>query len=296
MGTYDGVHRGHQAIIERMNALAASLPGGQSVLLTFKPHPRHVLQPEADIKLINDEDEKIERMRAAGLHHLIIHPFSLEFSKTSSEDFIRNFLVQKIKANTIVIGHDHHFGRNREGSYEHLAELGKLHGFHVEHIPPQVIDGTIVSSTKIRKAITDGDVDTANLWLGYPYSLTGTVIKGKQLGETIGFPTANILNNNPHKIIPGDGVYAVWVTFVSQPDQRRMGMCNIGYRPTVSTGGFKTIEVHIFDFQENIYNQILKIEFVSRIRSEIKFNSLKELQHQLEKDQVSALRMLSLDM
>ncbi len=293
MGTFDGVHIGHRAIIHRMNEVARSFPNGESVLLTFKPHPRHVLQPEAEIKLLTDEDEKIEYLRHAGLQHLIIHPFSLEFANTSREDFIRNYIVQKIHAKTVIIGHDHHFGRNREGSFEHLLELGQLYGFTVEHVPPQAIGDMIVSSTKIRKALLDGNVHQANEWLGYKYSLTGTVIKGKQIGESIGYPTANILNNNPHKIIPGDGVYAVWVTFVSHPGERKMGMCNIGYKPTVSTGGFKSIEVNIFDFQGNIYNQILKIEFVGRLRSEIKFGNLKELKSQLEKDQIEALRILS---
>lgn len=293
MGTFDGVHKGHKAIIERMNTVASTHPDGESVLLTFKPHPRHVLQPEADIKLLNDEDEKIELMRQAGLQHLIIHPFSIEFAKTSREDFIRNYIVRKIKAKAIIIGHDHHFGRNREGGLEDLLELSQLYGFFVENVPPQTVNGTVVSSTKIRKAILDGNVDTANDWLGYSYSLTGTVIKGRQIGESIGYPTANILNNNPHKIIPGDGVYAVWVTFVSTPGDKKMGMCNIGYKPTVSTGGFKSIEVNIFDFQGNIYNQILKIEFVSRLRSEIKFKNLTELKHQLEKDKAEALRVLS---
>lgn len=293
MGTFDGVHTGHRAIICRMNDLASTLPNGESVLLTFKPHPRHVLQPEADIKLLTDEDEKIELLRQAGLKHLIFHPFSLEFAKTSSEDFIRNFIVQKIRAKAVIIGHDHHFGRNREGSFEHLLELSQLYGFTVEHVPPQTIDDVVVSSTKIRKALHDGNVNQANDWLGYAYSLSGTVIKGKQIGESIGYPTANILNNNPYKIIPGDGVYAVWVTFVSHPGEKKMGMCNIGYKPTVSKGGFKSIEVNIFDFQGNIYHQILKIEFVSRLRSEVKFKNLKELKNQLEKDQIEALRILS---
>ncbi|GCD77442.1 riboflavin biosynthesis protein [Thermaurantimonas aggregans] len=292
LGTFDGVHQGHRAIIDRLNEIAQTHPGGESILLTFKPHPRHILQPEADIKLLNDEDEKIELLRSAGLNHLIFHPFSLEFAKTSSIDFVRNVLVQKICAKKIVVGHDHHFGRNREGSYEHLAELGKLYGFEVEQMAPKIVDNTVVSSTKIRKVLQDGNVDTANRWLGHYYSLTGTVIRGHQIGESIGFPTANILNNNPHKIIPGDGVYAVWVTFVSDPAERRMGMCNIGYRPTVSTGGFKTIEVHIFDFHGNLYGQILKIEFVSRLRAEQRFSDLKALKNQLEKDQIQALRIL----
>lgn len=292
LGTFDGVHLGHRAIISRLNHIAQGHTGGESILLTFKPHPRHVLQPEADIKLLNDEDEKIELLRAAGLNHLIFHPFSLEFSKTSSADFVRNILVQKIQVKKIVVGHDHHFGRNREGSYGHLAELGRLYNFDVEQMAPQVVGDTVVSSTKIRKALAEGNVDIANQWLGYPYALTGTVIRGHKIGESIGFPTANILNNNPHKIIPGDGVYAVWVTFVSDPKERHMGMCNIGYRPTVSTGGFKTIEVHIFDFQGNIYGQILKIEFISRLRSEKKFEDLQSLKNQLEKDQIQALRVL----
>ncbi|MFN4299493.1 MAG: bifunctional riboflavin kinase/FAD synthetase [Thermaurantimonas sp.] len=292
LGTFDGVHKGHQAIIDRLNEIARAHTGGESILLTFKPHPRHILQPEADIKLLNDEDEKIELLRAAGLNHLIFHPFSLEFAKTSSADFVRNILVHKIQVKKIVVGHDHHFGRNREGSYEHLVELGRLYNFEVEQMVPQVVDNTVVSSTKIRKALLEGDVDRANRLLGHYYSLTGTVIKGNQIGESIGFPTANILNNNPHKIIPGDGVYAVWVTFLSDPTERRMGMCNIGYRPTVSTGGFKSIEVHIFDFHGNIYGQILKIEFVSRLRAEQKFKDLTALRNQLEKDQTEALRVL----
>ncbi|GCD80218.1 MULTISPECIES: bifunctional riboflavin kinase/FAD synthetase [Bacteroidota] len=293
MGTFDGVHIGHRSIISRLNEVAAMAEGGESVLITFKPHPRLVLQPEADIKLLNDEDEKIELLRKAGLQNLIFHPFSIEFSKTSGEEFVRKYLVQKVKARALVIGHDHHFGRNREGSYEHLVHLGQLYGFSVESLSAQAIHGVVVSSTKVRKTLLQGDVDTANQWLGYPYAITGMVVKGRQIGEKIGFPTANILNENPHKLIPGDGVYAVMVSFVSDPGTKLMGMCNIGHRPTVVTGGFKTIEVHIFDFHGNIYNQVLRIEFVSRIRPEKKFNDLNALRRQLERDQMEALRRLT---
>lgn len=284
-GTFDGVHLGHQKIISRLKD-AAREEKGETVLLTFSPHPRMVLFPDDnELKLLNTLPEKIELLEKYGVDHLIIYPFTKEFSRLTSIEFVRNILVNSIQTKRLVIGYNHHFGRNREGSFEHLKEYGPLYGFEVEEIPAKDIDHIQISSTKIRNALLIGDVKTATAYLGHSYTLSGTVVNGKQLGRTIGYPTANIQVNDPYKLIPGDGVYAVKVkhknTFYG-------GMLNIGNNPTVEGKG-KSIEVHIFDFDKTIYGDEATIYFIERLRDEVKFNNLEELKIQLAKDKQDSL-------
>tara|TARA_B100001245_G_scaffold236351_1_gene226948 strand:+ start:24482 stop:25420 length:939 start_codon:yes stop_codon:yes gene_type:complete len=291
-GTFDGVHLGHRKILDRLNSVARNFKG-ESVLLTFFPHPRMVLQPDMELKLINSQSEKIDLLKKTGLDHLIIHPFTQEFSLTTSLDFVRNILVNTIGAKKLVIGYDHHFGRNREGSFEHLKEFGPVYGFDVEEIPPQDLEDVTISSTKIRKALSEGDLITANEYLGYSFPLTGRVSEGEKLGSKMGFPTANILVEETYKLIPGDGVYAVEVIFPSHPEDLYLGMCNIGIRPTFG-GKFKTIEVHLFDFDQNIYGEQISVRFKDRLRGEVKFAGPDELRQQLAKDAEDARKILEL--
>ncbi len=291
-GTFDGVHIGHRKILEQLNRVA-EINIGESVLLTFNPHPRIVLQPDIELKLINSQPEKIELLKSCGIDHLIIHPFTKEFSRTTSLDFVRNILVNTIGAKKLVIGYDHHFGRNREGSFEHLKEFGPVYGFDVEEISAEDIESVTVSSTKIRKALSEGDLHTANEFLGYGFPLGGQVVEGEKIGHTLGFPTANIVVEDSYKILPADGVYAVEVYFPSAPEKKHFGMCNIGVRPTFS-GKFKTIETHIFHFDRNIYGEQIRLVFKDRLRGEEKFESLEKLKNQLQKDAVQARAVFKL--
>ena len=291
-GTFDGVHKGHRKILDRL-AKVAQENNGESVLLTFFPHPRMVLQPELDLKLINSQLEKIALLKNCGLDHLIIHPFSKEFSRITSLDFVRTILVNTIGAKKLVIGYDHHFGRNREGSFEHLKESGPVYGFDVEEIPAEDIDNTTISSTKIRRAISDGDIKTANEYLGYVYGFSGKVVEGEKNGSKLGFPTANILVEEGYKMIPKDGAYAVQVEFPLENGKTFNGMCNIGLRPTFN-GTFKTIEVHLFDFNKDIYGQRLNVKFIDRLRNERKFDSIDNLKDQLEKDAEASRNILGI--
>jgi riboflavin kinase/FMN adenylyltransferase len=288
-GTFDGVHLAHKKIIERLKQIA-SIKDGETVLITFEPHPRMVLFPDDHgLQLLSTLNEKIHLLEKAGIDHLIILPFTKEFSRQTSEQFIRTILVNKIKTNTLVIGYDHRFGKNREGSFEHLKESSSLYGFEVEEIPEQDIDEIAVSSTKIRNALLNNDIQTAQKYLGNSYSLEGKVVKGKQLGRTIGYPTANIEVENSFKLIPQDGVYTVWVWYNKA---RFGGMLNIGNNPTVAGKG-RSIEVNIFDFEKEIYTEMLKIEFVSKLRNEEKFNGLDALKAQLHLDKQNALAILN---
>lgn len=289
-GTFDGVHIGHRIILNRLTETAKK-NNGESVLFTFNPHPRMVLQPDLDLNLINSLEEKAELLEECGLDHLIIHPFTKAFSRTSSMEFVRNILVKNIGVKKLVIGYDHHFGRNREGSFEHLKEFGPVYGFDVEEIPAQDIDQVKVSSTKIRRALLDGEIETANTYLTRPYRLTGFVVKGNQLGRTIGFPTANLNLDDPKKLIPKNGVYAVKVRLHGQTETYP-AMCNIGVRPTVS-GETKTIEINVFDFNEDIYGGKLTVFFEQRIRDEQKFESVEKLKDQLELDEKQCRNIFS---
>ncbi len=282
-GTFDGVHFGHQRIIARLKEVAQQ-SNGESVIITFFPHPRLVLFPEDnDLKLINTLDEKIDLLEKAGIDHLIIIPFTKEFSRLSSLEFIQQILVDKIGTKKLVIGYDHHFGKNREGSFEHLKHYAPEYGFEVEEIPEQDINDVAVSSTKIRNAILNGDLKTANNYLGYHFSITGTVMHGDQIGRTIGYPTANINIPETYKLIPSDGIYAVSLIIKNKPYK---GMLYIGNRPTVN-GLNKVIEVNIFDFNEDIYDEKIQISFHTYIRGDKKLNGLEELKAALAEDEVA---------
>lgn len=287
-GTFDGVHKAHRLIINRLKEIATR-KNGTSVVVTFEPHPRMVLHPhDHALKLLSTLDEKIEYLKEEGIDYLIIIPFSIEFSRLDSMQFIRKILVEKIRARTLVIGYDHRFGKNREGSFEHLREFGPLYGFEVEEIPEQDVDNVAVSSTKIRTALLEGDVQKAHRYLDRHYSIEGTVVKGKQLGRLLGYPTANLDVNSTLKLIPQDGVYAVKV----QVNGAWFGgMMNIGNNPTIENKG-RSIEVHIFNFNQDIYNKNIRISFVDKIRPELKFENLDALKSQLATDKVSALTLL----
>ena len=284
LGTFDGVHLGHQKILSRIRAIADDLQG-ETVLVTFWPHPRLVLYPQnSNIRLLSSFEEKNIFLKRFGVDHLIIIPFTKEFSQLSSEEFIQQILVNKIKTKVLVIGYDHRFGKNREGGFEHLMAHKFRYGFELEEIPREDIDQIGISSTKIRKALEEGKVDIARECLGRDYELKGIVIKGQQLGRSIGFPTANLKIFHDYKLIPGDGAYAVTVDFNGKMYE---GMLNIGNRPTVN-GMDQAIEVNLFDFSENLYDKSLTVYFKSFLRSEKKFANLNELKNQLEKDRLNA--------
>ncbi|WP_299006314.1 bifunctional riboflavin kinase/FAD synthetase [uncultured Tenacibaculum sp.] len=287
IGTFDGVHIGHQKIIEKLVHEAKSSEK-KSVLLTFFPHPRMVLQKDVSIKLINTIDERAQHLEKLGLDYLIIHPFSKEFSRLTALDFVRDVLVNRLNISKLIIGYDHHFGKNREGNIEQLTEYSHLYDFTVEEIPAQDIDEVSVSSTKIRKALANGQLKTANNYLGYNFSLTGKVVNGKQLGGKIGFPTANIDVFEEYKLIPKTGVYVVKSTI---HNASVYGMMNIGNRPTVD-GEYQTIEVHFFDFNQNLYDKELTIELLYFLRDEQKFDSVPDLISQLKKDKETSLNYL----
>lgn len=287
IGTFDGVHIGHQKIIEKLVHEAKSSEK-KSVLLTFFPHPRMVLQKDVSIKLINTIDERAQHLEKLGLDYLIIHPFSKEFSRLTALDFVRDVLVNRLNISKLIIGYDHHFGKNREGNIEQLTEYSHLYDFTVEEIPAQDIDEVSVSSTKIRKALANGQLKTANNYLGYNFSLTGKVVNGKQLGGKIGFPTANIDVSEEYKLIPKTGVYVVKSTI---ENATVYGMMNIGNRPTVD-GEYQTIEVHFFDFNQNLYDKELTIELLYFLRDEQKFDSVPDLISQLKKDKETSLNYL----
>jgi riboflavin kinase/FMN adenylyltransferase len=288
-GTFDGVHVGHQKIISRIKDVAKN-ENGETVLLTFYPHPRMVLFPDDnELKLINTQEEKIKLLEHYGVDHLIIYPFTKEFSRLTSVEFVRNILVNKIQTKRLIIGYNHHFGRNREGSFDHLKEYGPLYGFEVEEITAQDIDSIEISSTKIRNAVQEGDITIANEYLGHAYSLTGKVVAGKQLGRTIGYPTANIYIEDKYKLIPADGVYAV---NVEHEGEMYGGMLNIGNNPTVQGKG-RSVEVNIFNFNKDIYGDVATIYFIKRLRDELKFNNLEELKIALKKDKEDSLAILN---
>ncbi len=288
IGTFDGVHVGHQKIIKRMRAVADEI-GGETVLVTFFPHPRLVIHPDSkNLKFINTQKRKIQLLEKAGVDHLIVIPFTREFSKLTSNQFIKDYIVDKVKVKKLIIGYDHHFGKNRIGDFSILYDLGKEYNFEVERICAQDVENIAVSSTKIRKALNEGKVSLANQLLGYEYSITGTVVVGKKIGRTINFPTANIEIDDVYKLITANGVYASRIEYQGKIYG---GMSNIGVRPTVNNSDL-TIEVHIFDFDEDIYGETITIFFVDRIRDEVKFDDLADLKAQLVKDKETVKKLL----
>ncbi|PWJ42355.1 bifunctional riboflavin kinase/FAD synthetase [Sediminitomix flava] len=290
-GTFDGVHFGHKKIIDRLNEIAR-VHHGESVLITFWPHPRYVLFPESkhQLKLLSSLNEKINLLEAQGLDHLVILEFTKDFSQLTSKEFIEQILIQAIGTSKLVIGYDHRFGKNREGSFEYLKEHGHLFGFDVEEISKQELEDVAVSSTKIRESLLNGDVEKANKYLGYSYGIEGTVIDGNKIGRSIGFPTANIEVDSDAKLIPQSGVYAVKVKVEGE---WYGGMLNIGKRPTVTDDIKEVIEVHIFDFKDTIYTKPIRVEFVKKLRSEMKFDGKTSLVRQLELDEANARKHLN---
>ena len=288
MGTFDGVHIGHKKILERVIQNTDN-DKYESLVLTFFPHPRMVLQEDCDIKLLNTIDEKIDLLEEIGLENLVIHPFDETFSRLTAEEFVKTILVDRFHIQKIIIGHDHRFGRNRTANIDDLIAFGEQYDFEVEQISVQEINEISVSSTKIRNALLEGNMTLANDYLGYDYFLTGEVTQGKQLGRTINFPTANIKIKENYKLIPQNGVYIV----KSLIDQKVVfGMMNIGFNPTVN-GQDRSIEVHYFDFNADLYHQKIRVSILHRIRSEQKFGRFDLLKAQLEKDKQMAISYLN---
>ena len=288
LGTFDGVHIGHKKILERVIQNTDN-EKYESLVLTFFPHPRMILKEDSDMKLLNTIDEKIDLLAEIGLENLVIHPFDETFSRLTAEDFVKTILVDRFHIQKIIIGYDHRFGRNRTADIDDLIAFGKKYNFEVEQISVQEINEISVSSTKIRNALLEGNMTLANDYLGYAYFLTGTVVKGKQLGRTINFPTANLNIKENYKLIPQNGVYIVESTI----NQKTVfGMMNIGFNPTVK-GQNQSIEIHYFDFDADLYEQKIRVSILQRIRSEQKFESVDLLKAQLEKDKKSAHHYLN---
>jgi riboflavin kinase / FMN adenylyltransferase len=312
IGTFDGVHTGHQQIIRQLTEETKKV-GGESVIITFDPHPRKILgNPAREIKLLNTTEEKIELLGNKGIDHLVIVPFTLEFSQLTAEEYIRDFLVSKFRPHTIIIGYDHRFGQGRKGDYQLLEEFSSLCNYRLLEIPVHVLNAISVSSTRIREAITATDIEVANHLLGYDFFFEGVVSEGNKLGRTIGYPTANLSIINPEKIIPGNGVYAVTLSIARQVElgvgesaypafvaggageaagRFLKGMMNIGNRPTLG-GGLRTIEVNIFDFDEDIYGVLMRVVLKHHIRAEKKMEGLGALKEQLARDKLRVISLL----
>jgi len=280
IGTFDGVHVGHRKIIKRI-VESAENSALESAVLTFFPHPRMVLQKEVGIELINTIEERKQILENIGIDHLIVHPFTRAFSRLTAQEYIEEVLVKKLQAKKVIIGYDHRFGRNRNADIEDLKKYGEKYGFEVEEISKQDVDEVAVSSTKIRKALQEGDVEKANTYLGSNFLLTGTIVKGKGLGKNLGFPTANLKIEETYKLIPKTGVYVVKALI---DDEEFFGMMNIGYNPTVG-GSEKTIETYFFNLDKNLYGKKLQIEMLKRIREEKKFSGVEELIKAMKEDQ-----------
>ncbi len=283
IGTFDGVHRGHKLVIEQLNRFAHEAHG-ESVLFSFYPHPRLVLFPnESNLRLITTLNEKIALLEEAGVDHLVIYPFDKHFASLTYVEFIEQILLSKLKMHTLVVGHDHKLGRNREGTFENIKLYSEGKGFGVKRIDSYTFEGNGVSSSKIRAALSEGNLRVANQYLGYNFSIRGKVTQGNKLGRSLGFPTANIVADDVHKLIPKTGVYAITAR-VNQTLYK--GMLNIGFRPTVSTNAdHRTIEAHLLNFKDDIYNQNILISLHARVRDEKKFSSVEQLKQQLEKDE-----------
>lgn len=289
IGAFDGIHNGHKKILREVVRIAASLQG-ESVVITFYPHPRKLLFPEHPLKMLTPLGEKLKLIQELGIDHIVVVPFTHAFAALSATEYVRDFLVKYFRPTCIVTGYDHHFGHDRKGNMTLLRQLESSFGFHTEEIPAQLIAEAAVSSSKIRNALSDGDVTTAAMMTGRYYRVSGTVVRGQQLGTTIGFPTANIQPAYSDQLIPGRGVYAVRVVIAGNIYG---GMLNIGFRPTVSTDQpVTTIEAHIFDFNDNIYGCLITISFIQKIREERRFPSIEELVVQLKQDQEEAVRIL----
>ena len=293
IGTFDGVHKGHQQILGQLIQEAAAIDG-TPVLITFFPHPKQVVASNKNpLYTINTPGEKYRLLQQQGMEHIVVVPFDEDFAEQPAAKYIKDFLVQKFHPHTIIIGYDHRFGNNREGDYHLLETESVKYDFRVKEIPEHILKNVTISSTKIREALLGGDIDTAETYLGYRYFFTGKVVKGNQLGRTIGYPTANLVIEHEEKLVPANGVYAVTVEIDGRAD-RYKGMMNIGVRPTVE-GTTRVIEVNIFDFDETIYGALLTVTLHKQLRQEVKFNGLDELKAQLAKDKLNATEALSSD-
>ncbi|WP_437919775.1 bifunctional riboflavin kinase/FAD synthetase [Sphingobacterium sp. LRF_L2] len=297
IGTFDGVHIGHQKILSKLRECAQEIKG-ETVLLTFFPHPRLIINPDDEnLRLINDIEEKTHRLALAGIDHLIITPFTRDFSNQTAEEYISNVLVGRLGTKQIVIGYDHHFGKDRQGSIKDLKHFAGIYDYEVEQIPEQDIEDVAVSSTRIRESLIKGDIETANKYLGYPFELTGSVVRGDQIGREIGFPTANLNVHEAHKLIPAYGIYAVEaeiypnVPFIQtgdyiplEPERIAKGMAYIGTRPTVD-GMNRKIEINLLDFKDDIYGKTLRVKFLKFIRHDQWFDSLETMKNQIKEDE-----------
>lgn len=292
IGTFDGVHTGHRQIIEQLKQ-EADLINGESVIITFHPHPRKIVSSKK-VSVLTTLAEKTELFAHLQVDHLVVVPFNESFAHQTPEDYIQYFLFENFKPHTVIIGYDHRFGKDRQGDYHLLEDYGKKLGFEVNEIPEHVLNNVIVSSTKIRQALLTNDISTANKYLGYDYFFEGIIVKGNQLGRTLGYPTANIRINEPEKLVPGNGIYAVEVILQDEGLTKNIkpGMMSIGIRPTIEDNT-RTIEVNIFDFDGDIYGKTLRVFIKKYLREEIKFNSLDELKIQLEEDKKTALSCLT---
>lgn len=299
IGTFDGVHLGHQKIIRQLKE-EAKQDNGETIIITFHPHPRKIVSSvPGDIKLLTTLEERTALLEATGIDHLVVVPFDNKFSNLSAEDFITELLYKSIKPHTLIIGYDHRFGKGRKGDYHLLEQYGEKLGFNVKEINEELLNESIVSSTRIRTALLEHDVATANSFLGYHYFFEGTVVEGNKLGRTIGYPTANLHIESEEKLIPADGIYACEVTMVngrsmgnSEWTTAKKGMMYIGNRPVIE-GKHRTIEVNIFDFDEDIYGCTLKIFMHDYVRGDVPLNGLEELKQQLHKDRLSCLKILN---
>ncbi|MFN0031941.1 MAG: bifunctional riboflavin kinase/FAD synthetase [Flavobacteriales bacterium] len=281
IGTFDGVHKGHQHLLSRVCEMAKEI-GGESVLLTFHPHPRMVLYPDDHgLHLMNTPEEKAHYIAQTGMGHLVVYPFTHELSRLSAFEYVRDLLVNGLKTHTVVVGYDHRFGKNREGDHNTMLELAEVFGFHVEQVAPQTVDEVNISSTKIRQALMAGHVSEATKYLGKNYSVTGTVVHGDKVGRQLGYPTANIECGYKYKLIPATGVYAVHVVL---DGERLNGVMNIGVRPTTHSNSLVVTEVYIMNFDRDIYGKQLTVEFVERLREEKKFGSIDELKQAIADD------------
>jgi riboflavin kinase/FMN adenylyltransferase len=288
IGTFDGVHFGHRKIIKRLTTIAKQKQL-DSALLTFFPHPRMVLQQSSDLKLINTIEEKKQLLAETGLDHLVIEPFTMEFSRLKAEEYIEEYLIKHLNAAVIIVGYDHRFGRNRKANIEDLKAFSKEYDFEVIEISKQDVDDVAISSTKIRSAIQSGEIDLANRYLTKPFMLTGKVVKGKQLGKSLGYPTANLKIEEDYKILPNKGVYVVKAKI---KQKWYFGMMNIGHNPTIAEGNHKSVETYFFDFNGNLYDQPLQILMLKRIRDEKKFNSVEALKSAMESDEIYSKKFI----
>lgn len=293
-GTFDGIHAGHQAILKRLTSSAKEMDG-HAVLITFDPHPRRLIHPEFPLELLTTVEERAEILTTLGLDCLVIQPFTWEFSKMDSIEYVRRLLVEQLGVKRLVIGHDHRFGRNREGSFEHLREFAPVYGFEVEEIPALEMEAMHVSSTQIRQALKEGEMQKATLALTRPYFVTGEVVQGRQIGRTIGFPTANIGGLHPDKLLPAQGVYAVRVDLLDQPispaTRSLPAVANYGQRPSIETGR-AVLEVHLLEGGQDLYGQLIRVHFIERIRGECTFPDRNALKAQITIDAKKARELL----